>query len=217
MKRVALFILAVGVLAGCGSPRAAVQHAKPDSAPVARPLAQTRVAISQTRAAVSQANATATKAAESSAGVSQRAAALAQVAANVAETGIVAKSAEGRALAEKASLLAGEVEQLKGDLFRVTVQLREAEQAAAEAEQRNAEAERKLVEFDALVATQTAELNQREIALMGARAEKELALAAMEEAEGKLRAIRLKVAAWVALAVLILAGGFYFKLLRFGA
>jgi hypothetical protein len=97
------------------------------------------------------------------------------------------------------------------------MQLREAEAAAELAEQRSAEAEQRLIEFDALVAKQTTELNQREIELAGARAEKRLALEAMEESEAKLRSLRLKVAGWVALAVLILAGGFYFKFLRFGA
>ncbi len=210
------FIVLAAALVGCEGSRMAVQHAKPNSAHVARPLAQTRVAISQTRAAVSQANASASKAVEAGEGIFRHATELARTATKVAERGLAAKSTEAKALAQRAVTLAHEVDALKSDLFRVTVQLREAENAAEEADARNAEAERRLVAFDALVAEQTATLNGLEISLASARAEKELAIEAQKEAEGKLRALRLKVAAWVAVIVLLMAGGFYFKLLRFG-
>src|SRR5687768_13063769 len=110
--RALLLLILVG-LAACQAPRVAVQHSKPDSAPVVRPIAQTRLALVETRAAIRNASASAISGETATVGASEHAVEVAGKAAQAAERGLVAKSAEARVFAEQASRLAAEVEELK--------------------------------------------------------------------------------------------------------
>ena len=160
MKAVIL-ILMCGLTA-CQGPQAAIQHQKPDSAPVVRPIVKTRLALAETRSALRSASVSAGNGEQVSLTASKRATEVAQTAAHAAERGLAAKSNEARTFAEETTRLATEVEELKSRFRETTVQLREAEAAAALAEARNFEAEEKLAAFDTEVAAQTAALNQRE-------------------------------------------------------